>query len=124
MERHGITMILARAMCCRLGTALHELLATMGLEQWVGTPRAANTSQPKQSHISLIVPSGTGQAPEHPYSIHLHQANVALGHVKPLAPRVRLFPWHDVSQQQLPDISNAQLSLHVPAPLLQELLLQ
>lgn len=22
-------------LCCRLGTVLHELLATMGLEQWV-----------------------------------------------------------------------------------------
>lgn len=84
----------------------------------------ANTVQPKQSHISLIVPSGTGQAPEHPYSIHLHQANGAPGHVKPLAPQVRLFPWHGVSQQQLPDITNAQLSLHIPAPLVQELLLQ
>lgn len=74
MERHGRAMILARAMCCRLGTMLHELLATIDLEQWVDTPHPANTTQPKQSHISLIVPSGTGQAPEHPYSIHLHQA--------------------------------------------------
>lgn len=112
-------MVLARAMCCRLGTVLHELLATMGLEH-----HPANTVQPKQSHISLIVPSDTGQAPEHPYSIHLHQANTALGHVKPLAPQVRLFPWHNVSQQQLPDITNAQLSLHIPAPLLQQLSLQ
>lgn len=113
-------MILARATCCRLGTVLHELLATMGLEQWVDTPHPANTTQPKQSHISLIVPHGTGQAPEHPYSIHLHQANMALRHVKPLAPQVRLFPWHNVSLQQLPDITN----VHVPAPLVQELILQ
>lgn len=117
-------MILARATCCRVGTVLHELLATMGLEQWVDTPHPANTAQPKQSHISLIVPRGTGQAPEYPYSIYLHQANMALGHVKPLAPQVRLFPWHNVSWQQIPDITNVQLSLHVPAPLVQQLILQ
>lgn len=95
--------------------------------QWVWSSSGHSSSsqqQPKQSHISLIVPSGPGQAPEHPYSIHLQQANTAPGHVKPLAPQVRLFPWHGVSQQQLPDITNAQLSLHIPAPLVQELLLQ
>lgn len=96
MERHERAVIPAHATCCQSGTE----------------PQPRALVQPKQSHISLIASSGTGQTPSslNPCHRHLHRANIAL----PLL-WMRWFPWHNTSRQQVPDVTGAKLSLCIPA---------